>query len=377
LNSKVIAGIGVGIAIVIVVSILTITSELEQNVVVPQTLPKNEKLGLVINTPTNEITLQELEKIYEEAASSGIGRSNVYLFWNSVEPEKDEYNFRDVDVLMTFNRKNNLDVTLYLSIINGKILGPFPNWIGNPPIQNIPVDRLINILNVILTRYNIVDTVIIGADVNAHFRYNENKIPIYKELFNEVYDGIKEKHPDVKIANSFSLHDVINKNLEHIVSELNVGDFVAFTYFPVDTVYEISKNPHDEARADLEKMFELVPDKNIALFEISWSTSEFVGGSEGAQADFVLQAFDFYNDNEPKIEFFTWYRQYDKPEGTCIVDPTRVEGQVSIYGESGLGSSEFVIERLSNYICSAGLIDSDGNKKPAWNEFKKVIKQNQ
>jgi len=377
LNSKVIAGIGVGIAIVIVVSILTITSEPEQNVVVSQTLPKNEKLGLVINTPTNEITLQQLEKTYEEAASSGIGRSNVYLFWNLVEPEKNEYNFSDTDVLMTFNKKNNLDVTLYFSIINGKTLGPFPNWIGNPPIQNIPADKLINTLDVILIRYNIVDTVIIGADVNAHFRYNENKIPIYKELFNKVYDEIKEKHPDVKIANSFSLHDVINKNLGHIVSELNVGDFVAFTYFPVDTLYEISKNPHDEARADLEKMFELVPDKNIALFEISWSTSEFVGGSEGAQADFVLQAFDFYNDNEPKIEFFTWYRQYDKPEGTCIVDPTRVEGQVSIYGESGLGSSEFVIERLSNYICSAGLIDSDGNKKPAWNEFKKVIKQNQ
>ncbi|MCH8833378.1 MAG: hypothetical protein IIA81_03705 [Thaumarchaeota archaeon] len=377
MNSKVIAGIGVGITIVIVVSILAITSEPEQNVVAPQTLPKNEKIGLVINTPTNEITLQELEKVYEEAASSGIGRSNVYLFWNLVEPEKNEYNFRDVDVLMTFNRKNNLQVTLYFSIINGKTLGPFPNWIGNPPIQNIPADRLINILDVILTRYNIVDTVIIGADVNAYFRYNENKIPIYKELFNKMYDEIKEKHPDVKIANSFSLHDIINKNLEHIVSELNIGDFIAFTYFPVDTLYEISKNPHDEARADLEKMFKLVPDKNIALFEISWSTSNFVGGSEGAQVDFVLQAFDFYNDNEPKIEFFTWYRQYDKLEGTCIVDPAHVEGQVSVGGGSGLGSSEFVIERLSNYICSAGLIDSDGNKKPAWTEFEKVIKQNQ
>jgi len=370
-------GIGAGIAIAIVMSILVITSESEQNVVVSQTLLKNEKLGLVINTSTNEITLQELEKTYEEAASTGIGRSNVYLFWNLVEPEKDEYNFSDTDVLMTFNRKNNLQVTLYFSIINGKTLGPFPKWIGNPPIQNIPADRLINILDVILTRYNIVDTVIIGADVNAYFRYNENKIPIYKELFNKVYDEIKEKHPDVKIANSFSLHDVINKNLGHIVSELNIGDFVAFTYFPVDTLYEISKNPYDEARADLEKMFELVSDKNIALFEISWSTSEFVGGSEGDQADFVLQAFDFYNDNEPKIEFFTWYRQYDKPEGTCIVDPARVEGKVSIYGGSGLGSNEFVIERLSNYICNAGLIDSDGNKKPAWAEFEKVIKQNQ
>ncbi len=89
------------------------------------------------------------------------------------------------------------------------------------------------------------------------------------------------------------------------------------------------------------------------------------------QLDFVLATFDFYRDNEEKIESFTRYRQYDKPDGTCIVDLSKVEGTVSI------GTSEFVAERLSHYICNAGLIDADGKPKPAWNEFEKIIRQNQ
>jgi len=32
-----------------------------------------------------------------------------------------------------------------------------------------------------------------------------------------------------------------------------------------------------------------------------------------------------------------------------------------------------VIERLNHYICNSGLIDINGNKKPAWNEFTKQV----
>ena len=55
---------------------------------------------------------------------------------------------------------------------------------------------------------------------------------------------LKEKHPDVKIGNSFALHNVLNKDLAHIVSDLNIGDFVAFSYFPVDTLNDIVKTPN-------------------------------------------------------------------------------------------------------------------------------------
>lgn len=336
------------------------------------TISHNEKLGLVINPSSNKITLDDLKNYYTKASSTGIGRTNLYLFWNLIEPEKGNYDWKQSDLWMNLNRQNNLKVTLYFSIINGKTLGPFPDWIGKPSLDSISKDNLITVLDAILTRYDIIDSVIIAGDTEEYFRYSEQNIPVYKELFDGVYGPLKEKHPDVKFGNAFSLHGVINKNLSQIVKELDIGDFDAFSYFPVNSLNEINKNPQ-EARDDLEKMIELVPDKNIGIFEISWSTADFVNGNEKDQADFVKTVFDFYKDNESKIEFVTWYRQYDKPEGTCVIDPETIAGPISIGDSSGLGSSEYVIERLSHYICSAGLIDTNDNPKPAWDEFKRQV----
>ena len=337
------------------------------------TITQNEKIGLIINTPSNEITLEELSDIYSQASSTGVGRNNLYLFWNLIEPEKRNFDWGQSDILMSFNQQNNLKVTLYFSLINGKTLGPFPDWIGKPSLNSVSEDNMVNVLDAILTRYDIIDTVILAGDTDIHFRFKEQNIPVYKELFNGVYNQLKEKHPEVKIGNSFSLHGIINKNLGHIVQELDVGDFVAFSYFPVDALNEINKTPQ-EARNDLDTILNLVPtEKTVGIFEISWSTDEFVNGNQKDQTDFVNTVFDFYQDNESKLEFVTWYRQYDRLEGTCVVDPDTVEGGISIGGSSGLGSSEYVAERLSHYICSAGLIDTDGNTKPAWDEFRREV----
>ena len=337
-----------------------------------QSSSHNEKLGLIVNTPSNKVTLDDLKNYYTQTSSTGIGRNNLYLFWNLIEPEKGNYDWKQSDLWMDLNKQNDLKVTLYFSIINGKTLGPFPDWIGKPSLGSISQDNLIKVLDAILTRYNIIDTVIIAGDTEEYFRYSEQNIPVYKELFDGVYGPLKEKHPDVKFGNAFSLHGIINKNLSNIVEQLDVGDFVAFSYFPVDSLNEINKTPQ-EARDDLKKMIELVPDKNVGIFEISWSTADFVNGTQKDQADFVKTVFDFYRDNESKLEFVTWYRQYDRPEGTCVIDPETIAGSISVGDSSGLGSSEYVIERLSHYICNAGLIDTDGNPKPAWDEFKRQI----
>jgi hypothetical protein len=91
------------------------------------------------------------------------------------------------------------------------------------------------------------------------------------------------------------------------------------------------------------------------------------------QTEFLEKSFEFYTENEAEMEFFTWYRQYDRPGGTCIVEAPTIGDDTLTVGGSGFGSSEHVAERLSNYICSAGLINNDGNPKSSWNEFKKQI----
>jgi hypothetical protein len=361
-----------GIVAAVVIAVITSAFLFSPNSGFIQSSSHNEKLGLIINPPSNKITLDDLKNYYTQASSTGIGRNNLYLFWNLIEPEKGNYDWKQSDILMNLNKQNDLKVTLYFSIINGKTLGPFPDWIGKPSLGSISEDNLIKVLDAILTRYDIIDTVIIAGDTEEYFRYSEQNIPVYKELFDGVYGPLKEKHPDVKFGNAFSLHNIINKNLSHIVEQLDVGDFVAFSYFPVDSLNEINKTPQ-EAREDLETIMKLVPDKKKGIFEISWSTSEFVNGTEVEQTEFVKKVYDFYRTNQPQLEFVTWYRQFDRPEGTCVMTPEKTKEQISIGGSSGLGSSEYVIERLSHYICNAGLIDSDGNPKPAWDEFKRQV----
>lgn len=360
-----VAGIAIVIALIGISLSQTNSTSITQN--------KNENIGLVINTPTTSISLQQLDEIYQDASSTGIGRSNVYLFWNIIEPTKGEFDWKQSDILMSLNKKNDQKVTLYFSIINGETLGPFPAWIGKPSLNAIPQDRLVNVIDAILSRYDIVDTIIISGETESQFRYNEQNIPVYKTLFDNVYSEIKAKHPDVKIGNSFALHNVLNKNLENIVEELNLGDFIGFSYFPVDSLNEIVKTP-DQAMEDLTQSIELAKDSKIVFFELSWSTSDFVGGNEENQKEFMEKIFSFYLENQPKIESLTWYRQYDKPEGTCVNEQQNIgESKISIGGGSGLGSSEFVIERLNHYICNAGLLDVDGNPKSGWSEFKTQI----
>lgn len=333
----------------------------------------DEKIGLVINTPSQSISLQQIDQIFSDASSTGIGRSNVYLFWNIIEPERGNFDWTQSDLLMGLNEKNNHKVTLYFSIINGPTLGPFPDWIGKPSINSIGEDKLVNILDEILSRYNIVDTVVIAGETESQFRYSPENIPVYQELFSGIYEKLKEKHPQVKFGNSFALHHVLNKDLTSIVSDLAIGDFVAFSYFPVDSLNDIAKTPQ-QAKEDLIKVFDLVPDKKVAFFEIGWSTSDFVSGDETSQADFIKEMFEFYLEYESDIEFMTWYRQYDRPENSCVAETQDIgDKNIDVGGGSGLGSSDHVIERLNHYICNAGLVDVNGNPKSGWTEFQNQI----
>ena len=347
----------------------------DTNTTIPQvsTQTNNESIGMVINSPSSSVTLKQLDDIFTDASSSGIGRSNVYLYWNVIEPVEGKFDWLQSDILMGLNEKNNHKVTLYFSIINGETLGPFPKWIGKPTLNGINQDELVTVLDAVLSRYHIIDSVIIAGDTESQFRYNERFIPVYQELFSNVYDEIKQKHPDVKFGNSFALHNVLNKNLENVVQELALGDFVAFSYTPTDTLNEISKNP-DEAIEDLNKIFEIVPNKKIGFFELSWSTSNFVEGNDDSQKIFVEKLFDFYAQNESNIEFMTWFRYIDQQASSCVTEEQKIGDQtITLGGGSSLGTSEHVIERLNQYNCNTGFVDVNQNGKIGWNEFKTQI----
>src|SRR2546428_1291678 len=362
LSSAITAGAA---AVVIVVVLLWIVpqSQPSHTPQIQPTVSHNIKLGLVIMPPTQTPTLAEIKSTYQEAASTGIGRSNVYLSWPSIEPQEGKYNWKTSDILMGLNREQNLNVTLYFSVINDRILGPFPDWIKKPQFDQKLQDKTVQTLDTIITRYYIVDHVIIGGDIDGYFRDHPDDISNYIKFFDGVYSRLKEKHPDVKFGNWFSLNSILNQYQEDLVGKLNQGDFVAYSYYPIDsTGYEV-KSPEEEGK-NLQKMIDLAGGKKIALVEVGWSTAKSINGTKEDQAKFMKIVFDFYRKNDSKFEFLTWYRQYDRPVDTCA----------NVLNKSPVGfGNDMVLNNTASLLCNMGLFDMDKNQKPAWDELKKQI----
>ena len=353
-------------------SIDTISSQSDQ---ISQSDPisQNEKIGLVINTINPPTGIDDVENSYKIASTSGIGRTNLYVHWDQLEPEKGKFDWRVTDIMMKLNEKYNLKTTLYLSVINADRLGPFPSWMGNQIIGKSLETDTARVLDAILSRYENIDYVIFAADIDYYFQRAPGTIPSYVELFNNVSSEIKSTHPDVKIGNSLSLENIINKDLfptglRELTPELEMGDFIALSYKPTDVVGDISKTPL-EAIGDLEKTLEIFPSQKLAFFEISWSTSEFVNGYEIHQEQFIKSSLNFFEENESQIEFFTVSRLFDKPKGSCASQ------DIQSVGGSGFSSNSYRLERIDEYLCNSGLIDTNQNAKPAWEQLKTNIPQ--
>ena len=88
-------------------------------------ITQNEKIGLVINTINPPESIEEFEEAYKIASSSGIGRTNLYVYWNQLEPEKGNFDWRVTDIMMKLNEKHNLKTTLFFSVINEATLNFF------------------------------------------------------------------------------------------------------------------------------------------------------------------------------------------------------------------------------------------------------------
>jgi len=378
LDKKIISGIGAAIAIIIAILAIvpnigdTTESNVTETNYASLSSIDREKIGLVINSPTPPKTISDIQQVYVRGAESGVGRTNVYVLWTSFEPEYEKYNWDYLDVVMSFLQKNNMKATLFFSVVNGDQFGPFPDWMGKPGIGKTLELRTIKALDTILSRYDktetLIDTIIIGGEIDGHFRKNPTIIMNYEVFFDNVSGNVQAKFPNVKFGNTISLNNVIDRAEDEFVSQLIMGDFVGFSYKPTDLINEINRTP-EEAKADLDKMLELVPNKKIGMFEISWSTSDFVMGNEEDQKKFVSNSLDFLKENQERFEFFTWYRLYDRIEGTCTSE------LIETVTGGGFTSNSFTIERLDKYSCNSGLIDINNNPKSGWIELQKQIQQ--
>ena len=79
---------------------ITKNDPVETNSFSTQPISQNEKISLVINTINPPQSIDDLEDAYKVASTSGAGRTNMYVYWGQIEPEKGNFNWGTTDVLM-------------------------------------------------------------------------------------------------------------------------------------------------------------------------------------------------------------------------------------------------------------------------------------
>jgi len=320
-------------------------------------LPAN--FGVIVNTPSREASVLELDSLYARAAGLGASRSNVYVFWDALEPSPRSYEWAQTDAIMTMHERHGMAATLFFSLVNGRTLGPLPGWMGSPTLDAVPADDVTAALRAALTRYPRIDAVVIAGDADSHFERHPGMLGAYNDLFAEVRGALAESHPGVMVGNAVSLDRIINRGNEAIVGDLAAGDFVAFTYRPVNLLNEVSRTPQG-AMGDMAEMLRISGGRQVALLEAGWTSSGDVGGDEAAQAEFAA-ALAGLAASEPRIEFATWYRMHDREAGTCEVGVPDAGGSLLATDDG-----EYAASALGSYVCGAGLLRADGSPKPAW-----------
>ncbi|MED5275523.1 MAG: hypothetical protein VX997_01530, partial [Thermoproteota archaeon] len=103
----------IGIAILIVAIggasayFITKGDPVDTNSFSSEPISQNEKISLVINTINPPQSIEDLEEAYKVASTSGAGRTNLYVYWSQIEPEKGNFDWRVTDIMMKLNEKYN------------------------------------------------------------------------------------------------------------------------------------------------------------------------------------------------------------------------------------------------------------------------------
>ena len=77
---------------------ITKNDPVETNSFSTQPISQNEKISLVINTINPPQSIDDLEDAYKVASTSGAGRTNLYVYWGQIEPEKGNFDWRVTDL---------------------------------------------------------------------------------------------------------------------------------------------------------------------------------------------------------------------------------------------------------------------------------------
>ena len=300
-------------------------------------------------------TAEDVGNAIQLTATVGGHASRIWFF-----AEQDK--LAHIPLIVSVMRQTGLKVLLQIGSVF--IDKPSPP-VGMVPSFGDPAVRALFISSAYKLALTKPDYLNLCTEVNLLYRFNRPEFEHFRTLYTQAYNIVKAVSPKTKVGASY-LYTVwfIDRFFDNVdvPAMLTPYDMLAFTGYPEDIihagVYDSIANMSPDWFGAARYAY---PNATIGFSEMGWSSK--VRGTPELQAEFVRNLPRLMSTVKP--EFVTWAVLHDTdffkrgllaPEQIALLE--------------GLGVN---IDTLFGHFNGMGLLDAQGNAKPAFHEAAQLV----
>ncbi len=322
------------------------------------TISKGERnLGIHV-TETNELDFEASFKIAREAGMDCIPQ---VIYWNMLEKNGLYDPDHLLEIINLFYPANDMSVSLCISpiaAINRAVPGDLKNVSFDDPQMIKRFKQLVDTIYQYIPNLDL-QFFLVGNEVDLYFSSYPQEWDEYIEFTKEIVPYIKQYWNNVEVGVETTLGGASGPDKSMIQKLNSHTDMVCFTYYPLNS--DFTMKPVSEVRPAIAEIMEIYPGRKMFLEECGYASSEICNSSEKAQAEFVEEMFDIWDEYADRLLYVGFLWLHDIPEETAWF-------YVEEYGMKGQ-PNELVFKE---YLRTTGLRTSSSKDKQGFLKLKEL-----
>ncbi len=289
------------------------------------------------------------------------------MAWGDIENRSGSYNWLGTDFINNLIQNKGLEVSVVFNIIHTSVVGKLPEDITFKKFDDPElVRRFTDFVLKYIDRYrDIISYVEIGNEVDIYLNSHPDELQSFRSLYQQVYNSIKEKYPDLPVGTVFAYHDMKKSNAFWVYHNLSFGDFDDFTLYIYSDGFIFNRDPSEVGR-HLKEIEQLTGSRKFGMEEVGWSTSPKLQGKEEDQRETVKEFFNYLEQAPNRLQFMNYFLLHDGKEDDCME-----QAKSFIEPDHPILENKEFMDIFSDFLCQLGLIKNDGTEKLAWAEWVK------
>ncbi|MES9971227.1 MAG: hypothetical protein ABW092_14425 [Candidatus Thiodiazotropha sp.] len=282
---------------------------------------------------------------------AGCDAAVLTISWPALEPQQGQFTFDQLKEALELQKGRFL--FLGIQVVNTTVK-EFPFDLQEKPFDDPDVLKRFHLLLDAIAPLlkNRIRFLSIGNETDVYLSIYPDETEAYATFLNAARRHAKSIAPDLIVSTTVTEAGALQSDIRELVRHMD-AHFLTY-YHGQHGMKGTFKNPRS-ATKDILAIATRLDDRPIVFQEIGFPAHESLGSPE-KQAIFVNGVFDAWAELGSRVPMINYFMMYDFPK-------TFVTEQLSYYGVSD------ETERLSNFVGSLGLHESDGTPRAAWKVF--------